>query len=317
MIGPAPKLVALLMGCLAVLLAACQDEVAIGKIDLADVYVQGGGDVVVDVLWVIDNSGTMSEEQETLEASLGPFVEALIDSRVDFRLAVVSTDTDDMQAGVFQGESAVLTRDTNNLEEQFIVNAAVGFEGSRVEKGFSAVQMALTEPLLSGANTDFLRDEAELAVIFISDEDDQSELSVQDFILFLSELKVGQSVTVSGVVGDVPFGCASLSGAADPANKYLQLVEETDGISYSICASSYAPMMTRLVQRLSNIRDTFSLTRIPDPSSIQVEVDGVIIRERDVDGWAYLFDVNAIFIQGTPLPTTDQEVRITYDNLRF
>src|SRR5690606_28599906 len=45
-----------------------------------------------DVLLVIDNSGSMGEEQGNLAANFGPFIEELEKAGADFRIGITTTD---------------------------------------------------------------------------------------------------------------------------------------------------------------------------------------------------------------------------------
>ena len=49
----------------------------------------------VDVLWVVDNSCSMSEEQAAIAANFPLFMEYFLDSALDYHIGVVSTDMDD------------------------------------------------------------------------------------------------------------------------------------------------------------------------------------------------------------------------------
>ena len=51
----------------------------------------------VDVLWVVDNSCSMSEEQEAIASNFPQFMEYFLDSSLDYHIGVVSTDMDDPQ----------------------------------------------------------------------------------------------------------------------------------------------------------------------------------------------------------------------------
>ena len=46
----------------------------------------------VDVLLVLDNSGSMGEEQTQLAANFGPFIEKLEEAGADYRIAITTTD---------------------------------------------------------------------------------------------------------------------------------------------------------------------------------------------------------------------------------
>ncbi len=52
--------------------------------------VQGGG--LVDFIWVIDNSGSMADEQVNVAATAGDFMDLLLSSPVDWRFGVTTTD---------------------------------------------------------------------------------------------------------------------------------------------------------------------------------------------------------------------------------
>src|SRR5688500_10837964 len=56
----------------------------------------------VDVLWVIDNSGSMAEEQENLARNFQSFIELFTRGAVDYRIAVTTTDVFG-DAGQFRG----------------------------------------------------------------------------------------------------------------------------------------------------------------------------------------------------------------------
>ena len=51
--------------------------------------------VGVDVLWVVDNSGSMSEEQGQVVANFQDFINEFISLGLDYHMAVVTTDMDD------------------------------------------------------------------------------------------------------------------------------------------------------------------------------------------------------------------------------
>jgi hypothetical protein len=67
----------------------------------------------VDILFVVDNSDSMCEEQLALRESLVEFIDPLVLQQADLQIAVVTTDMDlPAQSGRFQNRAAV-RRDTN------------------------------------------------------------------------------------------------------------------------------------------------------------------------------------------------------------
>jgi hypothetical protein len=150
----------------------------------------------IDVLWVVDNSGSMASSQANLAASFNSFITRFQSLNYDFHMAVTTTDAfrgdfstnPDFQnaarrvrSGPLFGSGSnfyyspdslvpVLNGQTPNLVNTFITNATQGTNGSGDERAFSSMQAALS---YSG-NSDFRRPGAFLAIIILSDEDDFS-----------------------------------------------------------------------------------------------------------------------------------------------
>lgn len=153
----------------------------------------------VDILWVVDSSGSMAPKQARLAANFQGFINQLVSANppIDFHIAVVSTDTDDaaargklhawtiggltedfiacaptMQGGVNCNTGA----DVMTAVTAFAQMSQVGISGSAQERGLYAAYLALTNPLNNStpAVTRFVRPEAALYVVVVSDEDDAS-----------------------------------------------------------------------------------------------------------------------------------------------
>lgn len=158
-----------------------------------------------DLLFVIDNSSSMAEEQEGIAQELPAFVEALEAGSglaQDFRVGVITTSV--YRRVFFQGQDQVryYERESGRLQavpdtggqptdERFIEGTdaflvekfrrlvAQGTTGSGQETPFEAVRLAVSEPLTTtpiseGGNGGFLRDGARLLVVVVTDEEDCS-----------------------------------------------------------------------------------------------------------------------------------------------
>lgn len=167
----------------------------------------------IDLLFVIDNSGSMKEEQDSLAANFGQFMSVLANIEgglPSVHIGVVSSnvgaggwsldrcggDGDDgalqttprgacaPPAGRFIADEELAdgTRQRNysgTLEETFSCIARLGIDGCGYEQHLEAMRRALdgSRP----ENAGFLRDDAWLAVVFIADEDDCSAWNTQIF----------------------------------------------------------------------------------------------------------------------------------------
>jgi hypothetical protein len=151
--------------------------------------------VKTDVLFVIDNSSSMAEEQVNLQANLDAFVTALKASPVaqDFHVGVTTPDVTNFSinpadgmpypltagpgvAGALIGSPAVLDGASPTFVSDFQARVdLVGLGGRGWEQPFRAMKLALSDRIGDGTNAGFLRPGARLAVVFLSDEDDCSD----------------------------------------------------------------------------------------------------------------------------------------------
>ena len=100
---PALLVVAAVLTCNAPRLSLLDNAVTKGVVDT----VSSGPRTRIDVLWVIDNSGSMCQEQANLIGSFRTFVTGLAELEADVQMAVVTTDmTDPGQQGKFQHHPA-------------------------------------------------------------------------------------------------------------------------------------------------------------------------------------------------------------------
>ena len=102
---------------------------------------------------------------------------------VDFQLGVITTDIDVDSPGMLV-DNTMLTRDSSQIASRF-ANLISLDEGSRDEYGFETTLAAL-DP--SGINGDVLNANADLEIVFFSDEDEQSDISVDAFVNTLANL---------------------------------------------------------------------------------------------------------------------------------
>lgn len=288
------------------LLVGCQQSVVLVEHSEEELFTQA---VVVpssDVLLVIDDSRSMGEEQALLGLAVGALIEALVTTEADVRFAVVTTDAGSPAAGVARG--GVLDPLASDVLDRAAAALAVGDEGSRDEQGFAAARLAVD----GVHNPGFPRVDARLDLVFIADEDDQSPGEVAAHLDALRGVGAA-SVTVHGILGDLPDGCAAPGGAADPAPRYHEAVAATSGQIESICAPSYAELLQRVGFEVSGLRDSFPLSKLPVPESLEVWVDGVRLHEREVDGWQYEPGENAVRFVGSAVPRSGMEVLVQYE----
>lgn len=280
----------------------------------------------VDILWVIDNSGSMAPKQANLAAGFRDFIDVFDTKGFDYRMAVVTTDllADD---GDFQGAVKVLTNSTPNLEAEFQTNVERGFHGAANAQGLDASLLALSQAKLTTTNSGFLRDEAHLAIIYLSDADDNdSAATTDDVVNFLEALKPDKfdvlartyknNYTISAVVAPSfpDAGCTALYGAGtyERGTKFIQLANATNGSVASICEASFAAGLTTLSQRIAEAITEIPLAREPEVSTIHIQFNGVTVPQDATNGWTYESAGQKIVFHGNAIPTDNTSISINY-----
>ncbi len=287
-------------------LVACVDY-GVTRSQRLDVWTQPDRDDSVDLLWVLDNSGSMAEEHESLAEHAAAFTNTLAAADLEFRLGLVNTDPAD--AGDMLGPP--LDQDTEELTTFFIAQVqGTGIRGDRDEQGFEA---ALTGGS-PDVTPDFARASANLEVIVYSDEDDHTDLDVGDFLDELALTHPGMQVRVNAIVGDEPSGCANSVAAADAGERYHSATEASGGVRESICTNDMDAMLTRVANRVIGLNSVFALSDLPLLNTMTVQVDGVAIPRRDIDGWRYDGVTNSLIFSGWAIPRPGATVQASYFN---
>ena len=178
----------------------------------------------------------------------------------------------------------VLNTSTSEPEEIFSEMVAVGVDGSGIEMGLASARAALSEPLLSTTNAGFLRDDANLSIIFISDENDFSADTTSEYYLHFGSLKSDAAyrdhgiLNFSAVVGrDVPPAadapaCESTNGVATYGARYIDLATRTDGALESICDEDFSPIASELGLLVSGLELEFVLSLPCDETTLEVSL---------------------------------------------
>ncbi len=263
-----------------------------------------------DILWVVDNSCSMSEEQATLGDDFAAFHGIINSAGVDYRIATVTTDN-----ASFQGTTKVITSSTPNGAATFASNCNLGTSGSATERGLKFGWDALTMAINgTPPNTGFYRQDAGLRVVFVSDEPDQSG-SWSTYMTNYQSLKANPDhVILSAVVGtdgQVATSCNGAGGNAYAGDGYVEVANGTGGILASICQDDWSQTLTQLGWLSLSLADTFPLSHEAVPSTIEVKVNGIDV----TTGWIYdpLVDVyGAVIFEPNYVPEDGDTVDISY-----
>jgi hypothetical protein len=237
----------------------------------------------VDILWVVDNSGSMAEEQDDLSTNFDAFINFFIGSGLDWHIGVVTTDTD---ARAKRGKlepardgTRFLTSTTPDPIVPFRQMVKVGTLGSPDERGLSASYLALAQPdpAIVTANEGFYREGAALHVVVVSDEEDTPGIisNPAEYANWLVGLKASPDipVTFSSIVGPNPNGCSRLPEVdAVAGSRYIQVTDLVGGVFSSICTEDWYSVLEELGLQAAGLKREYFLTQVPVAETLAVVV---------------------------------------------
>jgi len=255
-----------------------------------------------DIVFSVDQSCSMNEDKLALAAESSTFINYLDSYASDWQIMVSSEDNGCNSGGI-------LTASTPNYQKTF--EDAVfwaGWLADLTEALLSIADAAVQATDAGECNFGFLRPDAILHVISVSDEPEQSIYeNGRDWADLVASInaKKGDSAMVkfSAIAGDYPGGCAT----ADEGDGYWQAVNSSGGVFLSICSNWATPANMALLADASVTRDTFQLSGTPVESTIEVKINGSVRTD-----WTFDAARNSVVITGTA-PGGGDTIVITYD----
>ncbi len=246
-----------------------------------------------DVIFVVDDSGSMQSHQKNLAMNIPQLTQALSVYTSLHAAVLTTTSTSSFSAnkpGVFV--NGVHDSSDPQFLNKLTRSLTVGTNGDAQEKPFASLMMALSEPLISTANQGFLRDNADLYLVFLTDTQDQSEFDENQIYALLRTLKPTQAIsTLAGMASADPQICEGESELKNLPPKIQNLTALTGGSVFSLCGDF-----------TKNLADAIKVTIVAEKSltlptvdnrkinyaSLSLMVGNQIIPAGDIQsGWYY------------------------------
>jgi hypothetical protein len=273
----------------------------------------------IDILWVIDNSGSMQVHHNALMNAAPGFLGGLGAS--SWRIGMVTTDVQDRTYGLNPAESLNPSQpNAQGVFAQWVARA--GINGSATEQPFASIVKNLNQ------SPGFLRPNAELILVFVTDAREQSTAETQSEVLAAVRAGApGKIVSTYFFLATSDLGC---SGAGLPegshayaGSKYEALAKASNGKTktFSLCSSQLVQDFQALGTEMSQSTGTgansgvFSLSYPAVWSSVEVSHSGSRVRpgRQGAGFWLYDPTTNAVVLTDASfLSVGTNEVRVKY-----
>lgn len=249
----------------------------------------------VDIMFVVDDSGSMSTHQQNLSKNIQLFTAGIQSNQIlDYNIGVITTSMDSFGrtrgGGQLVGTPTYVSRSTPGGMQTLARNLLVGTDGSGQEQFFGPLMAALTPPLITGGNAGFYRSDAYLVTVFITDTDDQTEnLQADQVYASLLNMKSGDKekiITYGVFIPSVDRNC-DRSGEEEP-RKLERWFTLSGGKTLGLCDPDYGQKLAAIGDDLAErVGKTMYLSRPPDPNTISVQYGTQVIPNDAAQGWVY------------------------------
>lgn len=288
-----------------------EEEVIVGPVleDRQDLFTQAQEKrSKVDILWVIDDSGSMADEQAALAYNFDAFITGFLNENVDFKMGITTTDGTSRGDGKWAINYKHLTREQANKDESkflrdFKRSVQVGTRGSAKEMGLQTAKRFL-ERYDKRIPDPFQREDAYLIVVILSDEEDQSQKSTAEYVEFLKAQKANESlVKVYSIVAvkKTPYQWETVG------NRYMQVSDETNGVSHHIKDNFYH-ILKGMGSSIVELTRSFALSATPYNNEMIVKVNGEVV----TSGWSYQEETKSISFLEDQTPAAGSSITVEY-----
>ena len=246
----------------------------------------------VDIIWVIDNSGSMAGIQQSVIQNANQFIQEFTQiPGLDWRMALLSTA---VYEAPYLGMPTVFDYTHPDPVSEFsqAVNR-LGINGDATERSFDPIIKQLN------AHQSFLRPNAYLVMIYVTDEEEQSNISATSFLNDLVARKGGRlgMIRAYGAIEAKDLGCGYSNEYA--GSPYETVIKGTGGSAFGTCTPQFGAELAKLGNEIVSIVSSpvVLLNKRPLPSSLKVIYKDVELPAgpRGMGGkWFYDPDANGV-----------------------
>ncbi len=269
--------------------------------DFSDIWVDSFTQVAaldgVDIFWVIDPSGSMNNEQPQIMNGIVQMMSSL--PEVGWRLMILPSDYR------FVGDLTtfpIVPGDTlTDVEGMYSTHVYGAYEA-----GFDALYEYV---MLNPYSSTWLRSDASLLVVFVSDEEEQSREHFENLYQFIGWINgYRQNVFIASIVNveQTDSVCPSPPVVNNIGHDYMEVTNYFLGNIIDICAADWAGGVAQASTQIVPYEYIDLSHRPLDPNWIFVYVDGVLFHD-----WYYEPSENRVYFN--TIPSANSLVEVVYN----
>lgn len=306
-------------------------------------FIQNSVSKKVDILFVVDNSGSMAGDQEKLSREFTNFISNIKDS--NYRIGLITTDVDSIgfeDTPGYHGNLAVIEKtgkkfissEDSNPDELFakliLRDETLACEldnpdtcASYRERPLHAVKQAMRKK--DDINAGFFRDSASLVIMIITDEDESPNVDDEYFeasglVEKIDEIFEGKKETLAFSIAILEGDQACFDeqelhpttgpGAVSYGIRVGELADLTGGFKVNICNEDFG----QDVEKIGSFVNSAFLPFVHKlPESLDIDSLTVSVRTEDGDEFTTEVIVQDQILSFDPLPPVGSKIDIKYN----
>jgi len=238
----------------------------------------------VDIIWVIDGSGSMNNDYQMILQGISDMLNNL--PSLNWRLVIISMTP--YEAAAVTSFPLLPGDDQIDATLMFSDNVQGGNE-----HGFDSVYEFLMNNVFA---QQWLREDAALLTVFVSDENDQSTARFPDPVIFANWLSsMRNEVYVSSIVNVLPENSECTPNPIDVGLRYIELTNIFNGHVVDICSTNWSQGVADASSQITP-REWLDLSKTPaNEQEIYVFIDGIEFYD-----WYYSASENRVYFNTIP-----------------
>ena len=261
-----------------------------------DSFVQPSVSNGVDIFWIIDGSGSMNNDQQMILQGISDMMQNL--PLLNWRLMIISmTPYEHVNSQSFP----LLPGDDHG---DAIIMMTQNVQGNH-EFGFDSLYQFIENNAFA---QQWMREDAALLAVFVSDEDDSSIPEFPAVSLFEDWLREQREhVYISSIVNVEPEDSECTVNPMDVGRRYMELTNAFGGQIIDICSNNWSQGVSDASTQVQ-LKESLQLTKVPlNQQEIYMFVNG-----QPWHDWTYNATENKIYFDVVPPEETLVEIAYYY-----